>query len=93
MYMGITVNLWDAWEPYRAARTALANTMQTENVSAQASKYIDKIPIFNKLVSGIGKRLCMCASVLACSTSGVELVTTCLSEITHRISVKIWRGV
>ena len=50
MYMGITVNLWDAWEPYRAAKTALANTLQTNNVSAQAKKYIDKLPILNKVV-------------------------------------------
>lgn len=56
MYMGITVNLWDAWEPFRAARTALSNTLQTENVAAQASKYINKIPIFNKLVRGEERR-------------------------------------
>lgn len=51
MYMGITVNLWEAWEPYRAARTALNNTLQSENVGAQATKYIDKLPVLNKIVS------------------------------------------
>ncbi len=51
MYMGITVNLWEAWEPYRAAKTALSNTLQPENVSAQATKYIDKLPVLNKMVS------------------------------------------
>ena len=50
MYMGITVNLWDAWEPYRAAKTALANTLQPNNVLAQAKKYVDKLPILNKVV-------------------------------------------
>ena len=33
--MGITVNLLDSWEPYRAARTALANTLQPGNIQAQ----------------------------------------------------------
>ena len=37
MYMGITVNLLEAWEPYRAARTALANTLQPSNVTSQVS--------------------------------------------------------
>ena len=35
MYMGITVNLLEAWEPYKAARIALANTLQTSNVTFQ----------------------------------------------------------
>lgn len=50
MYMGMTVNLWEAWEPYRAARIALSNTLQLENVAAQATKYIDKLPALNKVV-------------------------------------------
>lgn len=53
MYMGITVNLWEAWEPYRAARTALGNTLQLENVAGQATKYIEKLPMLNKIVSEI----------------------------------------
>ena len=51
MYMGITVNLWEAWEPYRAARTALSNTLQSDNVASQATKYIEKLPLLNKMVS------------------------------------------
>ncbi len=35
MYMGITVNLLDAWEPYKAARTALNNTLQPGNIQEQ----------------------------------------------------------
>jgi len=53
MYMGMTVNLWEAWEPYRAARTALTNTMQSENIASLASKYISKLPVLNKMVSHI----------------------------------------
>lgn len=33
--MGITVNLADAWEPYKAAKTALNNTLDPSNVREQ----------------------------------------------------------
>lgn len=39
IYMGITVNLADAWEPYKAAKTALNNTLDLSNVKEQASRY------------------------------------------------------
>uniref|UniRef100_A0A182NJL2 Strumpellin n=1 Tax=Anopheles dirus TaxID=7168 RepID=A0A182NJL2_9DIPT len=32
LYMGITVNLIGAWEPYKAAKTALTNTLDTANL-------------------------------------------------------------
>ncbi len=32
--MGIPVNLSDAWEPYKAARIALANTLQPGNIQS-----------------------------------------------------------
>ncbi len=32
VYMGITVNLLDAWTPYKAALTALNNTLDVTNV-------------------------------------------------------------
>lgn len=35
IYMGITVNLADAWEPYKAAKTALNNTLDLANVKEQ----------------------------------------------------------
>ncbi len=50
MYMGITVNLLDAWEPYKAARTALANTLQPTNITDQAQRFLRKIPALNKQV-------------------------------------------
>ena len=50
MYMGITVNLWEAWEPYKAARIALGNTLHMENVTSQAVKYINRLPGLNKRV-------------------------------------------
>ena len=32
IYMGIVVNLTEAWEPYKAAKTALNNTLDVTNV-------------------------------------------------------------
>ena len=35
VYMGMTVNLLEAWGPYKAASTALGNTLQSTNVHEQ----------------------------------------------------------
>ena len=35
MYMGITVNLLDVWTPYKAALSALNNTLEPTNVREQ----------------------------------------------------------
>lgn len=34
VYMGNVVNLMEAWEPYKAAKTALNNTLDPTNVKA-----------------------------------------------------------
>ncbi|XP_072908939.1 WASH complex subunit 5 [Hemitrygon akajei] len=39
IYMGITVNLIEAWEPYKAAKTALHYTLEQANIREQASRY------------------------------------------------------
>ncbi|XP_048385617.1 WASH complex subunit 5 [Stegostoma tigrinum] len=39
IYMGITVNLIEAWEPYKAAKTALNYTLEQLNVKEQANRY------------------------------------------------------
>uniref|UniRef100_A0A8C3PLC6 WASH complex subunit 5 n=1 Tax=Calidris pygmaea TaxID=425635 RepID=A0A8C3PLC6_9CHAR len=39
IYMGITVNLAEVWEPYKAAKTALNYTLDLSNVKEQASRY------------------------------------------------------
>ena len=49
--MGITVNLIEAWEPYRAARIALNNTLEHGNVQMLAKKHIDRLAPLNKVVS------------------------------------------
>lgn len=38
-YMGITVNLIDAWDAFKAAKQALNNTILTENVKEVANKH------------------------------------------------------
>ena len=38
-YMGNVVNLAEAWEPYKAAKAALSNTLQIPNVKEIAGKY------------------------------------------------------
>lgn len=43
IYMGMTVNLVDAWEPYRAAKQALANTLDIPNIKDQCTKYQNRI--------------------------------------------------
>uniref|UniRef100_T1IW38 WASH complex subunit strumpellin n=1 Tax=Strigamia maritima TaxID=126957 RepID=T1IW38_STRMM len=43
VYMGIVVNLVDAWEPYKAAKMALVNSLDAGNVKEQAVKYSGKI--------------------------------------------------
>uniref|UniRef100_A0A3P8VPU0 WASH complex subunit 5 n=1 Tax=Cynoglossus semilaevis TaxID=244447 RepID=A0A3P8VPU0_CYNSE len=39
IYMGITVNLVEAWEPYKAAKAALHYTLDSPNIKEQASRY------------------------------------------------------
>ena len=39
IYMGIVINLCDWWLPYKAARTALNNTLESSNVKVNAQKY------------------------------------------------------
>lgn len=44
--MGITVNLAEAWEPYKAAKTALNYTLDLPNVKEQVHK--PELSIFSK---------------------------------------------
>uniref|UniRef100_A0A8B9L1E7 WASH complex subunit 5 n=1 Tax=Astyanax mexicanus TaxID=7994 RepID=A0A8B9L1E7_ASTMX len=39
IYMGITVNLVEAWEPYKAAKIALNYTLDPANIKEQACRY------------------------------------------------------
>ena len=42
-YMGFTVELPHVWEPYKAARAALANTTQQSNIKALHSSYLERL--------------------------------------------------
>lgn len=50
IYMGITVNLIEAWEPYKAAKTALNNTLEVANLQEQAVNYTRLLDKANKQV-------------------------------------------
>ncbi|KAB1258224.1 WASH complex subunit 5 [Camelus dromedarius] len=50
IYMGITVNLADAWEPYKAAKTALNNTLDLSNVREQVK---EKDQISKRLINSV----------------------------------------
>lgn len=39
--MGITVNLVEAWEPYKAAKIALNYTLDSANIKEQVLKMLD----------------------------------------------------
>ncbi|XP_047367322.1 WASH complex subunit 5 isoform X2 [Vespa velutina] len=39
IYMGIVINLKDWWSPYKAARTALNNNLETSNIKSIAQKH------------------------------------------------------
>ena len=45
--MGITVNLLDAWGPYKAATTALNNTLDIPNVKEQVFYFRYFLTIFS----------------------------------------------
>ena len=47
--MGITVNLADAWQQFKAALTALNNTLDPSNVKEQSNK-VRSIALFSLLV-------------------------------------------
>lgn len=37
--MGKTINLIDSWEPFKAAKAALSNTIDTTNISALSNSH------------------------------------------------------
>ncbi|CAF0980049.1 unnamed protein product [Rotaria sordida] len=50
LYMGMTVNLIDAWEPYKAAKAALNNTLDIQAVKSRCQMIHDHISKLNKQV-------------------------------------------
>eukprot|EP01133_Synstelium_polycarpum_P011225 gene11225-13087_t len=52
-FLGFTIDLSLAWEPYKAAKTALNNTITPQNITYQAGKYWKDIDILNKQVDAL----------------------------------------
>jgi WASH complex subunit strumpellin len=55
IYMGLTVDLVDAWEPYKAARTALANTIEVGNVQRHSERHVKKVAVLEKEILSLLK--------------------------------------
>ena len=51
IYMGMSVNLIEAWEPYKAAKTALNNTLEASNLQQQAVDQTRRLERSNKQVA------------------------------------------
>lgn len=51
IYMGTVINLCDWWSPYKAARTALNNTLENSNVKGIAQKYGVKMDVSKSFTS------------------------------------------
>ena len=45
IYMGIVIDLIDWWNPYKAAKTALNNTLENSNVKTVAQNYGKKMQV------------------------------------------------
>lgn len=43
--MGMTANLVDSWEPYKAAKTALGNTLEPSNIKEQSTYHAEKLSV------------------------------------------------
>ncbi|XP_055343798.1 WASH complex subunit 5-like [Paramacrobiotus metropolitanus] len=54
-YMGMLVNLLDAWEPYKAARGALANTIDAAVVRNMAARKGEKLQKINQILQQLLK--------------------------------------
>ena len=48
--MGATVNLIEAWETYKAAKSALSNILQNQNIKQIAQKYLNSLKVFFDLI-------------------------------------------
>ncbi|EGG23615.1 hypothetical protein DFA_05749 [Cavenderia fasciculata] len=52
-FLGFTVDLSVVWEPYRAAKTALANTTTPQNITYQQQKFWKDVDILNRQVQSL----------------------------------------
>ena len=45
--MGTTVNLIEAWDPYKAAKAAFSNILQTPNIKQVSQKYLESLKVIS----------------------------------------------
>jgi WASH complex subunit strumpellin len=43
--MGMVVNLVEAWDPFKAARSALANTLDVSNIREHCTKFSTRLQV------------------------------------------------
>ncbi|CAG9860794.1 unnamed protein product [Phyllotreta striolata] len=55
LYMGYTVNLVETWDSFKAAKSALNNTLETVNIKSYALSYGDSVPNLLKLTDNLLK--------------------------------------
>ena len=68
-YLGYTADLSSAWSVFPAAASALANTLQTPNITQHARFYNEQVPV-------LMKRLDALLTEVSSSTSAGALVST-----------------
>lgn len=81
--MGIVINLIEAWEPFKAARSALANTLESSNIKDHAMKYASRLQVNNLSALLKNQKFVM---QLKCNFYCVESVTSDSSTFTRRSS-------
>lgn len=78
IYMGTTVNLLDAWDPFKAAKQALYNTLDPVNIKEQALKFHTKLQKLNPQVTQILKEGALSEdTILAHSNNLLNLLREC----------------
>lgn len=68
IYMGITVNLVEAWEPYKAAKTALNYTLDSANIKEQVLK--NTLPSVSESPLILSFAILQCAYLLCAGSDG-----------------------
>ena len=51
VYMGTSVNLVEWWDTYKAAKAALGNTLQNNNIKAVAAKNGERLQVLFRITS------------------------------------------
>lgn len=83
IYMGITVNLVEAWEPYKAAKTALNYTLDSANIKEQVFKNLVWLQCHKSSALSILQSFCV-----VCYCMQV-LITMCAEFVSHPMWSKL----